>query len=398
MLAERIRAEHGARPGDASLSSGAAGLAVFYAELARAGRGGSDDALAFMDDAVDAMAQRPMGVSLYAGFPGIAWASELVSSTIDPRGGGDGASAIDDALLGALQRPDWAQAPYDLILGLTGIGVYALSRWPRPAAAQMLTFVAGHLADRASHDDDGAFWWTSPELLLGPRRAQSPEGGVDLGVAHGMAGVIPLLARIGHLQADARISALAEDAARWLLAHTVEGQLGPTVPAFLDDVSDPAPTRSAWCYGDPGVAVTLLLAARDAPSLSPNEAPVQLAIGAANRPDNETGVSDAGFCHGSAGLGHLFNRMHQLTGEPALADAARRWLERAMDDVGAAAGMLSTRRDAGAVPWNGAGLLEGMAGIALVLLAAASSASPAWDSIFLVSSTATNAAPSGRHG
>jgi lantibiotic modifying enzyme len=396
-LAERIRAERGAISADASLSSGSAGLAVFYAQLACAGRGGSDEAISFLDEAIDGLARQRMGVSLYSGFSGIAWASEFVSSILDP-GGDDRVSAIDDALLGALQRADWASAPYDLIYGVAGIGVYALSRWPRPAAAEMLTRVAGHLADRASRDDEGVYWWTSPDLLLGPRRMQSPEGAVDLGVAHGMAGVIPLLARIGRLGVAIRgIGALVSDAAKWLLAHAVASNRGPTIPAFLDGRSDPEPTRRAWCYGDPGVAATLLLGARDAGSPVWKEAALSLARGAAERPEDETRVQDAGFCHGSAGLAHLFNRMHQLTGEWVLADAALHWLERAMDDVRAADAPVSASADVYAGPWNGLGLLEGMAGIALVLLAASSPAPPRWDSMFLVSSTPLEEASSGQH-
>jgi class I lanthipeptide synthase len=389
VLAEGMRRERAALSGDASLSSGLAGLAVFYAQLARAGRGGSDDAVSIIDEAVDALAHSPMGVSLYSGFPGIAWANEFVSSTLE-LSAESGASEIDDALLRALQRREWSGAPYDLIYGLTGIGVYALSRWPRGTATDMLTCVAEHLADRASHDGDGAYWWTSPELLLGPRRMQSPGGAVDLGVAHGMGAVIPLLARIGRLGVDReRLTALSGDAARWLLTHAVEGELGPTVPAFLDDRShaEPGPARSAWCYGDPGVAATLLLAARDNASPAWEGAAVRLAIRAARRPEGETGVRDTGFCHGSAGLAHLFNRMHQMTAEPVLADAARHWLERAMNDVRQAEGMIPGPSDGHAPPWNGPGLLEGMAGVALVLLAASSPAPPTWDSIFLVSST-----------
>lgn len=392
VLAESISARQGPLSPDASLSSGCAGCAVLFAERARAGRGGSDEALSFLAGAVDMLARRPMGVSLYSGFPGVAWASDFVYSTLGPDTD-DRAAAIDDGVLHVLRRPDWARGPYDLIYGLTGIGVYALSRWPRASAREMLTTVAGHLAGRASRDDDGAFWWTSPELLLGPRREQSPGGAVDLGVAHGMAGVIPLLARISRLDADIpRLDDLVNAATRWLFAHAVESPHGPTVPAFIDGESDPAPTRSAWCYGDPGVAATLLLAARDAPSPSWNRAALHLAIRAAERPEDQTGVRDAGLCHGSAGLAHLFNRMYQLTGEPVLGDAALHWLQRVMDDVRAAVPVLSTPTDESSVPWNGPGLLEGMTGIALALLAASSPRAPTWDSVFLVSSTPLEAA------
>ena len=43
----------------------------------------------------------------------------------------------------------------------------------------------------------------------------------------------------------------------------------------------PAPARSAWCYGDPGVAVALLLAARDVDEPGWELAATELALRAA---------------------------------------------------------------------------------------------------------------------
>ena len=39
---------------------------------------------------------------------------------------------------------------------------------------------------------------------------------------------------------------------------------------------------------------------------------------------------DSGLCHGAAGVGHLFNRLYQASGDPALAEAARFWFDRAL--------------------------------------------------------------------
>ena len=81
-----------------------------------------------------------------------------------------------------------ASGPYDLIDGLTGLGIYALARWPRPAAADCLAEVVGQLAGRARADADGVCWPTAAVALPGPRRQLYLGGAVDAGVAHGMAG------------------------------------------------------------------------------------------------------------------------------------------------------------------------------------------------------------------
>jgi hypothetical protein len=221
--------------------------------------------------------------------------------------------------------------------------------------------------------------------LFGPKRELFPAGGVDLGVAHGIAGVVPLLARAHTLGVRPETAApLLDGAVAWLSEHLLDTPWGRTVPAFLAEEAAPEPARSAWCYGDPGVAAVLLLAARDVGDTALAELGLELAMSGAARPPGLSGVVDAGLCHGSAGLTHLFGRMHQLTGVPELADAARSWAERTLDDCSAA---LAPDTASAPLPWNGPGLLEGAAGIMLGLLSAATPTEPVWDPMVLVATT-----------
>jgi len=385
-LAETLRPASAAGLRDGPLAYGCAGLAVCHSQFAltRRDRQAADAARTHLETAVDVLATQPLTSSLYAGFPGIAWAVELVDGLLSS-GGEDRNGDIDEALTSLLRRyPD--QAPYDLAQGLTGLGVYALARWPRPAAAQCILGVVEQLARQARHDRDGVYWWTPP-TWKGLQRERYQPGGVDVGVAHGMAGIVPFLARVHRLGlAQPTVRPLLEGAVRWLLAHMVDTVSGPTAPYFVADDVEPGPARSAWCYGDPGVAAVLLLAARDVGEPDWAAAATALAMGAANRPPDQSGVVDAGLCHGSAGLAHLFNRMYQMTAEPVLADAARFWVERTLELCSAAApdrdAVLS---DAAEPAWKGSGLLEGAAGVALALEAASTTAEPAWDQILLVS-------------
>jgi hypothetical protein len=226
-------------------------------------------------------------------------------------------------------------------------------------------------------------WPTAAAALPDQLRQLYPGGAVDAGVAHGMAGMLPLLARacaLGVCEDTAR--PVLEGAVRWLLSHLADSPAGRTAPALVAAGVASAPARSAWCYGDPGVALALLLAARDADEPGWELAGTELALRAASRPPELTGVSEAGLCHGAAGLAHLFARMHQLTGRHELAAAAVFWMERTLD-------MCSPLTEAGGAPpgaaWNGPGLLEGAAGIALALMAGCLPAEPAWDQMLLVS-------------
>jgi lantibiotic modifying enzyme len=381
---------------DPSLGRGQAGLALLYAWLARTRRMAQADVLAWqcLDQAIEAVSAQAMNASLYGGFTGVAWAAELTGRLLDPDAE-DRSEAVDEALLRLLSRADRWSAPYDLIVGLTGLGVYALQRYPRPVTIECLRRVVERLHDCARHDEHGLYWWTPPEEILDDEesRKQYPSGRADLGVAHGVAGPVALLGGIcgaGVEQATAR--PLLEGAVSWLLAQSLPTEAGPTFPVWVAPAIQPWPARSAWCYGDPGIAAALLLAARGVGDAGWEQTAVALACRAAERPASDTGVVDANFCHGAAGLAHLYNRMYQATGEPTLGRAARYWLERTL-------GFYRRARDAGGTwvqgnwdpgqrerwTWNGIGLVEGAAGVALVLLAAATSVEPTWDRMFLVS-------------
>jgi hypothetical protein len=377
--------------GDPSLAGGQAGLAVLYASLAtaRPGHHARDLAWQCLDRAIDAAATDVMDSSFWAGFTGIAWAAELVGRLLDA-GVEDGNAAVDVVLSRLLSRPR-ARPAHDLVAGPTGLGVYALERYPRPAAAECLHHVVERLEEAARRDEDGIYWWTSPAGISAPAgREEHPPGHADLGMAHGVPGAIALLgAMCGAGVERARVRPLLEGAVRWLLAQAVSTGSGPTFPVWVAPGLDPVPARCAWCYGDPGVAAALWMAARGAAEPAWARAAVALACRAAERPEAETKVVDAGFCHGTAGLAHLYNRLYQATGEPRLGRAAVHWLERTLEWCRLAEGdgssWVAGSADPRQGPWTGIELVHGAAGIALVLLAAATPVDPVWDRMFLLS-------------
>jgi hypothetical protein len=377
-LSGTLRPVAAAGHGDASLASGSAGLAVCSAQFART-RGhqhAAEAALTHLEVAVDSVVAGTLTSSLYTGFTGIAWAVELVDRLLGA-GRPDTTGEIDDVLARLLLRyPE--HAPYDLVGGLTGLGVYALARWPCIGAVQCALGVVEQLARRARHDRDGVFWLTPLSA-----RHHSGRDEVDLGVAHGIAGVIPFLARACRLGlAQHVVRPLLDGAVSWLLAHMVDTAAGPTVPYLVAEGIAPVPARSAWCHGDPGVAAVLLLAARDVAEPSWAAVATDLAVRSAVRPPYQAGVADAGICHGSAGLAHLFSRMYRMTGELVLADAARFWVERTLE-------LCATSVPA----FGGPGLLNGAAGVALAMEAASTTAEPAWDQMLLVSTAGSSGAP-----
>ena len=377
------------RPHDeVSLAGGSAGRAVLHARLADDDADQRDAALTCLRHAVPSLRTRGGPSSLHVGAAGIGWVlAHLRGSLLDAR---DRCAGLDRALLRLLDRQPWT-GHVDLMRGLVGIGVYALERLDAPDGPRLLEKVVIRLAELAVRDGDDVYWWTPPEHLPHSARERSPQGHVDLGVAHGVPGEIALLgAACAAGVATGVARPLLDGAVRWLVQ---DGSAGEILPSWWTPDQEPTPARTAWCYGEPGVAAALLVAAHAAAEQTWEDAALQLARRAASRSVEDSRVVDAGLCHGAAGLGLVFARLHQLTGEQQLLDAARFWFRHVLDlrvpDTGVTG---YTAADVDGL-FSDPSLLTGATGIALALHAAATDREPTWDRILLLSTAAKPAAP-----
>jgi lantibiotic biosynthesis protein len=379
-------------PRDFSLAGGSAGLAVFFAYLFQSDRRSRyrNAAVHYLRDTTEALESVTMRPALYDGFTGATWARAHLEGILFGAGEEGSTEAVDAALNGYLNRPRW-QGDYDLVNGLVGLGVYALERLPAPVATSCLEGVVDRLAETAKRRPEGVTWHTSPDRLPPPHLKLCPRGYDNLGLAHGVPGIVAILAAAcaaGIRRRKAR--RLLDDAVEWLLRRKLKRSPGARFPAWTAPGTRGDPCRSAWCYGDPGVAVSLFWAARSVGEPAWEREAVEIAREAAKRTPDQAGVVDAGLCHGAAGLGHIFNRMSQATGDATLRRAARYWIERAlaMRQEGRGIGGFSalSARDDGTRYWeDDPGLLMGSAGIGLAFLAATTSVEPEWDRMLLVS-------------
>jgi lantibiotic modifying enzyme len=373
----------------ACVAGGEAGLALFFAYLALAGfeDTAAETAAAFLGRAMDRVADEPMNPSLYSGFTGVAWATaHLQRHLFGPAEGATG--AVDDALEDFLAQSPW-RGEFDLINGLVGFGVYALQRLPDPAGARLLGRVVDCLDECSTAAPEGKTWWTDPRWLGAPTRDKFPKGYFNLGLAHGTPGVIALLGRAcasGVNAAKAR--AFLGETITWTLAQEYRDGDWTGFPAWIEPGALPGKSRLAWCYGDPGIAVALLGAARAAGEAAWEEKALAVARRAARCPLELSVVRDACLCHGAAGAGHLFNRLYQNTGDPVFADAARFWLAHTLalrvPKRGVAGYSALWNLEGDRAEWRAeAGFLLGAAGIGLALLAAVTPVEPLWDRILL---------------
>jgi class I lanthipeptide synthase len=365
-----------------SLARGSAGQSLFFLYLDQAfpGRGHGDTAVDLLERAIDAIRDPTVPAGLYSGFAGVAWAVEHVLPRLGEEE--DLGEEIAFILQEHLSQSPW-QRHYDLIGGLVGYGVYAIERLPRPGARECLDLVVVRLAELAERQGPGLTWFTPPELLPPRALEMCPAGYYNLGVSHGVPGVIALLREIEAAGlSTTRTRELLEGAMAWLRAQKLPPDSGSVFPYHVAPGIEPRPSRLAWCYGDLGIAAAL----RDV------DETLALDLGrkAAAWPIDEARIKDAGLCHGAAGIAHLFNRLHQVSGDRLFAEAARVWFEKVLDlrrPGEGVAGFLSWDADErDELGWRSdPGFLMGAAGIGLALLSAATARVPDWDRVLLVS-------------
>lgn len=390
------------------LSRGKGGIALFLAYLSRLP--GKESC---RESAYDLLAEAVDGAGLvasprfYAGYAGIGWAVEHLQREIlvDEDGPSeDGNEAVDEVLLDVLAADGWT-GDYDLISGLVGLGVYALERVDRPSARRILARLLDHLEALACPQSEGIGWMTPSHHLPIWQLREAPDGYLNLGLAHGIPGVILLLAaltKVGerHPEIDRRRArTLLEAGMACLLSRFQPRAIGSYLAAWHPlnrQVPPPSRTRLAWCYGDLGASLAIFQVGKLIGREDWSERAIEMARLAAERPLKESGIRDVSLCHGSAGNMLVFQRMAHLTGSSIFRDSAALYLEHLIASHQAGAPLagytvfkpdLDEKGDLrpGSEPFKpDPGLLEGAAGAGLALLSALG-LEPKWDRFMMLS-------------
>lgn len=174
--------------------------------------------------------------------------------------------------------------------------------------------------------------------------------------------------------------------AYWLADHRADDAWGPAWAAGVDMQGVPGTPRSAWCYGSVGVARALWLAgaAVQDPGLQALALDAMAAV--YRRPAAARRIDDTpGLCHGLAGLLQATLRFAHDTDDPRFAAEAETLTRRLLDMVDPERPYLFTAPDGPGSVADRPGLLDGAAGVALTLLAAATDVEPEWDRMLLLS-------------
>lgn len=209
---------------------------------------------------------------------------------------------------------------FDLISGLVGVGIASLAIPGNEIASDL---VLDHLLQIAKEDENGIYWLTPAEFIPNPAlRSRYTEGLIDLGLAHGVPGVIAFISLyIRKRRRSPDLERILRLSLEWLSSQ----QQTDLQSRFSYISGQPVNSRLGWCYGDLSVSIAMLQAstALDDPKYA--SLAHDTVAGTLQRTWQDGGLQDFSLCHGTSGIGYVYGRFTEVFKSEEMAKAARRW-------------------------------------------------------------------------
>lgn len=266
---------------------------------------------------------------------------------------------------------------FDIISGVCGTGIMLLKYFEQTGDPTCLPNLVRWLTEWIGNCKDDTVFTVNPTHQLDPMlRKQFPNGCINLGFAHGLAGVLAFLS-LAQLAGVVNINN-NEEQAILRLAEVFErtchrDRFGPTWdhavttcnPEVRHSTGGVLGGRTAWCYGPLGISRALALAGRACCVDNLYQLGLDAACSSLERfPDHESPT----LCHGLSGALLCANLFLMETGKSCFAEFIQRGVGILLDDY-------SDNHKFGFQSINGSKIrdypwfLDGAAGVAMTLLA-----------------------------
>ncbi len=231
------------------------------------------------------------------------------------------------------------------------------------------------------------------EIYLNNLNAEAnPKKIVNCGMAHGLISQIMILSMYTSKFGDRQYLPLIERMVSLMIAVQYKGEnvLNSVFPSIVnlndDSVNYKYIVPLGWCYGDTTASIGLAKAGEVLEDQNIIDFAYQIALRSISRQtDTQAIIYDASFCHGSASIAHSYNKWRWRTNDPAFDTAYERWICRTLELCQFEDGIGGFKKFEGDKYSPETGLLDGAAGVAMVLSDYVYDQKSTWDSAFLLS-------------
>ncbi|MEA1877272.1 MAG: lanthionine synthetase LanC family protein [Bacteroidota bacterium] len=203
---------------------------------------------------------------------------------------------------------------------------------------------------------------------------------IDLGLAHGLPSYLLCLSNI-----NIQSSQIKTGLNTLLATADFTQKHGSVFPTRIKDGLAQYPSRLAWCYGDAGIGISLMLLEERLlverfSGLTGVHGIGQkvLELAAERRDQKNTRVEDPYLCHGSSGLALIFFKAYLLSKNDKFKEAAQYWTKETLNYLNTS---YSPNHPVTQSPNSPAdpSLLNGLSGIGLTLMAIDKGYLPGWE-------------------
>jgi lantibiotic modifying enzyme len=280
---------------------------------------------------------------------------------------------LDESMAGVALKQITEEGRNDYLHGAMGVVHYFTTRSNESHIRQYIETLVKAFCNTGVSSNDGTWF---PNFIADPQEKQR----IDTGLSHGNAGFLLILLNV--LQASILEKSLPDiitKGIQFLLAQRLEPDPESVQYGFFpfsidkDNNEDTYLTqRLAWCYGDLNIILLLYRAAALLHQPRWKELADNFAGEICKRKDRySTLVEDSHFCHGAAGLAQVYKALYSVSGNELFKTNATYWVERTLD-------LLEDEWKTDHYAGKGCDLLNGLAGINLVLLSFITSKELTW--------------------
>ena len=341
----------------------------------------------YLDDLAGAISEKVLPYNMSDGVAGIGFVFQHLRNIGLLENSGDlNLTEIDEFIDRGVDL-DFESYNWDPLHGMVGLGIYFLERNKETREKKYLEKIVDHLANMRVTAGEYKVWIT-------PGYEKYSNDNYNLGMAHGMPGVLSFLAQVHERGIKHKeIKEMISSCFPFLLQYEYADDAVRCFPMAVDvkpkEEKEPY-SRHAWCYGDLGMANALIHCGTALQNNYWKNKGIEVALKTTHRTFENSGCMDAPFCHGTVGLAHQYNRLYQLTDNEVFKGACENWLNITQEQFykpgeGVGGYYFRTNNEVKKkfemTPQYG--LLEGSTGIALVYLSLIYNIKPDWDIIFL---------------
>lgn len=325
--------------------------------------------------------------SFASGLSGLGWAYNYLSkcntltSDIEPF-----LLQVDEVIENSLDKMIKSN-DYDFLHGAIGHSVYLFGR----NNYKLLSKIVNEIDNSAIKGKNGYCWISN--FIISENMPSKEVYNISL--SHGSSAIIVFLSKFLNLKSDDVVSInkakhILREAVKFILSCKMNNlySIFPSI-CEIKNYTEKRSSRLAWCYGDLGISIALWQAGNVLQDDNIKQEAINTCLHSTNRKTEEnTMIIDTGICHGSSGVAHIFNKMYDYTGKEDFKNAANYWIEKTLKMATFEDGLAGYKKYQGTTSekWQiDYGLLEGIAGIGLVLLSHISEEKPSWDECLLLS-------------